>query len=196
MLRRLYSALSGTSLLLCLLVLALWARSGLVRDLIQFGRGNEELHTTWGDHVTLRSASGVIGISFTREWPVDPPAQLRKETWYFQKQAVKPVGSAARRWFSYQWRTAQRSQHNWLVGDCLVAITDFTCRIPHWFLAFFLALPPTLRWVVPWWRRRARRRRGQCVRCGYDLRGGGGRCPECGAEVTASPTDAHSVSAS
>lgn len=46
-------------------------------------------------------------------------------------------------------------------------------------------------WSAAWWlvlaaprqiRRRGRLRRGECVRCGYDLRGGGGVCPECGRE--------------
>ena len=38
--------------------------------------------------------------------------------------------------------------------------------------ALFLG-PPFLRRVV-------RRRKGCCLRCGYDLRGSGGVCPECG----------------
>jgi len=159
MLRRLYNVLCVTSLLLCVLVLALWLRSGFVSDVIQFGRGNEDPHITWGDDAVLRSATGVIGISCSRHWPVDSPAHLRIETWYFKKEARQPVGSRVRRWFrwsvGYEWQTVQRAERNFLFGDCRVAVTVFRCQIPHWLLALLLAFPPTLRWAVPWWRRRA-----------------------------------------
>jgi hypothetical protein len=58
-------------------------------------------------------------------------------------------------------------------------------RAPDWAL-----LVPTaavlVASVVPAWRRRSRRRRGLCLRCGYDLRFSSDRCPECGLEKSGS----------
>ena len=54
---------------------------------------------------------------------------------------------------------------------------------PHWFLVLLAGLLPAWRFGHYWRlgrRARVRRARGQCVVCGYDLRGSGGRCPECG----------------
>jgi hypothetical protein len=60
--------------------------------------------------------------------------------------------------------------------------------VPYWFLALLTQVAPVRRWLRC--RRAARRaRRGQCVGCGYDLRGTvGGPCPECGAAAEARAT--------
>jgi hypothetical protein len=63
-------------------------------------------------------------------------------------------------------------------GDGVVG--DWRLEIPFWAIAAALAVV-----FVPGgfksWLRRARRRRGLCPACGYNLFASPGRCPECGA---------------
>ena len=51
--------------------------------------------------------------------------------------------------------------------------------VPYWAVALVIGAVPLerLRRVI---RAMMRRRRGCCIACGYDLRGSGERCPECG----------------
>ncbi len=60
--------------------------------------------------------------------------------------------------------------------------------LPHWVLAGLFLWP-----VAMWGRYRIvvmrRRKRGCCLACGYDLRGGSNTCPECGTgKPSAKPT--------
>jgi hypothetical protein len=58
----------------------------------------------------------------------------------------------------------------------------FIVACPHWFLMLVLAAPVGLgQLAIPALRRRHRRRRGLCAKCGYDLRASPERCPECGS---------------
>jgi hypothetical protein len=60
--------------------------------------------------------------------------------------------------------------------------SDRIVLVPCWLAALACALLPGI-WVTRWRRTRNARRRlaaGLCPRCGYDLRGSPGRCPECG----------------
>ena len=57
--------------------------------------------------------------------------------------------------------------------------------VPYWLVFAATAVPGARaagRVVVRW----SRRRKGLCAGCGYDLRGGGERCPECGEAVGSS----------
>ena len=50
---------------------------------------------------------------------------------------------------------------------------------PWWAVALTFGAPATVP-LLRWRRVRAWRRAGKCAACGYDLRAGGDRCPECG----------------
>jgi hypothetical protein len=60
--------------------------------------------------------------------------------------------------------------------------------IPYWFVMVCAGFWPGA-CVMRWGRRWRWKRMGRCVACGYDLRGGGERCPECG-RCAAMPNDA------
>lgn len=55
----------------------------------------------------------------------------------------------------------------------------FLISIPYWVIALLLSILPV--GSIRRWRLRQRRLNlGLCCRCGYELRGSSGRCPECG----------------
>jgi hypothetical protein len=58
--------------------------------------------------------------------------------------------------------------------------------IPYWFVLACAAMWPAFS-VMRRMRRWRWKRTGRCAACGYDLRGGGERCPECGQEVVRVP---------
>ena len=53
--------------------------------------------------------------------------------------------------------------------------------VPHWLVCVVLLLFPTIAFIRGPLRRWRRRKRGLCIRCGYNLEGNvSGVCPECG----------------
>ena len=59
--------------------------------------------------------------------------------------------------------------------------------VPYWLLVVVAAAAPVGSVVVSV-RKRARRMRGRCAGCGYDLRASPERCPECGMSQKVLPT--------
>jgi hypothetical protein len=56
--------------------------------------------------------------------------------------------------------------------------------VPLWLMCLLFAAYPTIAFIRGPVRRYRRRRKGLCIRCGYDLTGNvSGTCPECGTEV-------------
>ena len=60
--------------------------------------------------------------------------------------------------------------------------SDSHVYVPIWAVTVLFALPPIFwfMWSMRRRRIRLRIRQGLCVRCGYDMRGSPGACPECG----------------
>jgi hypothetical protein len=77
------------------------------------------------------------------------------------------------------------------VPETVAPGVKFLPVVPRWFgLVFDTAFYAAVCWAV--WaapgavRGRMRTQRGQCARCGYDVRGISGACPECGVSCAAS----------
>lgn len=91
------------------------------------------------------------------------------------------------RWhgFGYEhWVSSSNSRWVWNGTQAL----DGTYRAlmigsPFWALLLLCVGYSTIYFLRGPLRRRKRRHRGQCLECGYDLRGSAGKCPECGADV-------------
>ena len=87
-------------------------------------------------------------------------------------------------WVQMSWRTYS--------GNQLINQRSDWLTIPYWMVLLILLLPPAIQ-IRRAYRRWRRVSLNHCLHCGYDRRGGGTRCPECGniygapASVIASP---------
>jgi hypothetical protein len=170
--RRLFTLCSAASLLLCVMVCVLWARSYWTDDRFSCERvvvaadGRQELRR-W----SLRSAAGRARLgrhSDRRAFRLKLPR--RPLAWDADDDLSWSPGSLG-------WPPVRVERAGGLTA----------VETSHWLLLPPLALLPAC-WLVARRAAATRASAGLCPSCGYDLRATPGRCPECGT-AAAGPGD-------
>ena len=197
------NGLVGVSLLMSIGVCLLWLRSYAVADSLYWRSVLNEKPSLVKAY-SIRSARGCIeGIITTDHIYVPSDARLLERTAH--EVEVSPEHPKDVR-IKTGWRRASAgfgAIHDWeyppsiathlyniqFLGQLFISKpmgwTESlrAAWVPHWLVALIFAVLPGRR-IYRWERSRRRGRRGLCEGCGYDMRGGGQMCPECGREVT------------
>ena len=176
--RKLFNLAAALSLLLCVAVCVLWARSYGLTDQIVWNRadgvrsiGSSQGRVVLALHVSERVRSPyAYGFHHSRE--KSSPANFASV-----HVSIDP-GSTHADWEGggFEWYLYRPLANNYLIVRAVA---------PHWFFVTATAILPLV-WsglkVRARVRDHRRERLGLCHTCGYDLRctPKGGRCPECG----------------
>jgi hypothetical protein len=182
-LRRILLALLTTfSLILCIEVALLWARSYWVRDVVGFGRAGGNCHVLQSIlgrvHLLSNLDGGCEGGVTHSSDRLAPDA-----AWH---------GGMSNYPRAIRWRggAAYETYDGYVMGQpglYPAAVTHHRLIVvPYPYLVALFAIAPGV-WLCSWRRGRRRRAGGLCRACGYDLRATPERCPECGAVPALNP---------
>lgn len=193
MLKRLRSGIVILSLLLCLAMLAVWVRSHFFGDSVVYSTAKERSLSVmsqpgcmlWSFGWTTREPVAPGGLHWRDfEWgsipetPPDSPVTYGPVEPYWPEWVHFGFGAHS------EVQTINPSRIRNYDGKDLAPYQFhyLSVAFPHWLAALLLALPPGWRAYVLV-RARRRKTRGMCPTCGYDLRGGHEKCPECGSPI-------------
>jgi hypothetical protein len=161
--RYLFTLCAVASLLLCVAVCGLWARSHRRADVVGW-KPNYEV-------CSIQSYCGKLFVFANLAGSGDPG----ERDWFGCKSA--PVEDVSEYYdmieYAARWQGPGGFSSIRLPRGLRILI------VPHWAAAAAAMLLPAT-WVARQINRRRRVRRGHCPTCGYDLRASPERCPECG----------------
>ncbi|MGA2443731.1 MAG: hypothetical protein ABSH08_22480 [Tepidisphaeraceae bacterium] len=172
--RWLFNGIAAISLLLCVAMAGMWARSYWRADFYGFTSSNSVngrliLGQTWQTRARVKLSFVWDTVDNAWEMPSylghrEIPS-LRGGMGYRDNTFLERRGF--RFWFFHGTGSALHQKSAMGTG----------CTFPHWFGVLLLLALPT-RWTFL--NRRNLRESGTCKHCGYDLRATPDRCPECG----------------
>jgi len=165
--RRLFNVATALSLLVCVIVLALWLRSYWRRDAWDWG--------TRTGRAGVDSFRGYLSAGRVEVPPADL-AKIPRGHLVHSEPASRAEATMLKPNWSFGVIRGTRIQQR--------GITASDVRVPHCLVALVASVAPGA-W---WYRRRRRPPPGCCPTCGYDLRATPGRCPECGTFTSAPGT--------
>jgi hypothetical protein len=169
--RRLFTILSGLSLLLCVAVVALWVWTAVTGEHLALAYQGESVAWDVGagagrlavrlDHMNFPPRPGATGWRIRR-------ASMFHTYWMPTRAAPTDHGNLT----------------SWNIWDFSYDYSGFSwgtargARVPLWFACLVSLVRPA--YVAVRICSRLRRVEGHCPSCGYDLRATPERCPECG----------------
>jgi hypothetical protein len=167
--RRLFTAVSVVSLLLCVATLALWVRSYHRLDRASYLERSSL-------SIDVQSIRGQIEVVHGFTSPTGTPGlsydSLSSTDFKSSREVIRDSPSG------YDFPTIALLGFGYMHIESSPA---WWAWFPHWFLALLFAILPALH-LRATIRSRRRHRIGHCPTCGYDLRATPQRCPECGTE--------------
>jgi hypothetical protein len=189
---RWFRRFSLASLILCVMVCALWGRSFFAHDNLRYGLRPRSVHEQRRGSVQQMGGRIIVG-GYRMDSTGTAALEDFVEGWDLRREAAEPWADPIRTWRpwgqtrfgfgTFGWDVPMTTPTGWQQRYRARAV-----MVPHAALVLLLAATPAI-WLMRWRRGRKRARMHLCAQCGYDLRATPSaegpvmeRCPECGRE--------------